>query len=88
MRKLQVQLKRRCLVSEVYSRSFGVPTAGYASANIVVDMPDGAGIMLTVAKDVARTGEEFAEEPVKPDVVTDNPEAEATRWLSEECGVK
>lgn len=70
------------------SRSFGVPTAGYASANIVVDMPDGAGIMLTVAKDVARTGEEFAEEPVKPDVVTDNPEAEATRWLSEECGVK
>lgn len=70
------------------SKSFGQPTAGYASANIFIDMPDGAGLMLTTAKDVARTGEEFAEDPVQPDVVTDNPEDEAKAWLTQQCKVK
>ncbi len=70
------------------SRSFGVPTAGYASANIFIDMPDGAGLMLTTAKDVARTGEEFAEEPVQPDVITDRPQEEAKAWVKSQCEAK
>ncbi|MDO5097477.1 MAG: S41 family peptidase [Corynebacterium sp.] len=66
-------------------RTFGQPSAGYASANTVFDMPDGAGIMVTTAKDVARTGEEFAEDPIEPDERSDQPEAHARDWLHQEC---
>lgn len=51
------------------SRSFGQPTAGYASANIVIDYPDGSELMLANARDKARTGELFAEDPIQPDEV-------------------
>lgn len=44
-------------------RTFGEPIAGYASANVVLDYPDGRSLMLTTAKDKACTGEEFAEDP-------------------------
>lgn len=62
-------------------RTFGKPTAGYASANMVIDYPDGRSLMLTTAKDKARTGEEFAEDPIKPDA----PESELNSWLSDHC---
>ncbi|MDO5076210.1 S41 family peptidase [Corynebacterium sp.] len=67
------------------ARSFGEPTAGYPSGNIVIDMPDGAAILLTTSSDVARTGEEFAEDPIAPDVDTDQPVEEATEWLKQKC---
>lgn len=70
-----------------YSSSFGAPTAGYASANTIYDFPDGSALMLTIAKDKARTGEEFSEDPIQPDVVTDQPEQDARGWLAERCGV-
>lgn len=63
------------------SRSFGEPTAGYASANMVIDLYDGAYMTITTAKDKARTGEEFAEDPIQPDVRTTDAEAEAIAWL-------
>jgi len=66
------------------SRSFGVPTAGYASANMVYDFPDGSALMLTIAKDKARTGEIFSEDPVQPDELGD--EDAALAWLAEEHG--
>lgn len=66
------------------SRSFGVPTAGYASANIAVDLHDGETMLLTTAKDKDRTGEEFAEDPIAPDVASDNAEADALSWLEEQ----
>lgn len=66
-------------------RTFGQPSAGYASANVVFDMPDGAAIMITTAKDVARTGEEFAEEPIDPDVLSEQPEVDARDWLHQQC---
>ena len=62
-------------------RTFGEPTAGYASANVVIDYPDGRSLMLTVAKDVARTGEEFAEDPIAPDA----PLSELDGWLHDVC---
>ena len=66
------------------SRSFGAPTAGYASANMVYDFPDGSALMLTIAKDKARTGEIFSEDPIQPDEPGD--EDAALAWLAEEHG--
>ena len=66
------------------SRSFGAPTAGYASANMVYDFPDGNALMLTIAKDRARTGEIFSEDPIQPDEPGD--EDAALAWLAEEHG--
>ena len=66
------------------SRSFGAPTAGYASANMVYDFPDGSALMLTIAKDKARTGEIFSEDPVQPDEPGD--EDAVLAWLAEEHG--
>lgn len=69
------------------SRSFGVPTAGYASANISFEMPGGARVLLTTARDRARTGEIFSEDPIQPDHVDVAPEAAARQWLVEQgCG--
>ena len=63
-------------------RSFGSPTAGYASTNTVFRLYDGAQIVLTIGADVAlRTGEVFCEEPIPPDVLTDSPEQEAAAWI-------
>lgn len=62
-------------------RTFGETTAGYASANVVLDYPDGRSLMLTTAKDKARTGEEFAEDPIAPDA----PESELDPWLASRC---
>ena len=63
-------------------RTFGSPTAGYPSVNTVYSLYDGVQLWLTVAADVApRTGEVFCEDPVSPDVLTDEPEKEAAAWI-------
>ena len=64
-----------------YARSFGAPTAGYASANQPKAMPDGSRLVLTVSCDVARTGEVFCDDPISPDVETDQPLEAALNWL-------
>lgn len=69
------------------SRSFGGPTAGYASANTTIEMPDGARILLTTAHNKARTGEIFGENPVEPDMVTVSAERAAREWIGQQgCG--
>ncbi|MFI5505589.1 S41 family peptidase [Corynebacterium kutscheri] len=65
------------------SRSFGQPTAGYASGNVVIDLYDGATLMITFSKDKARTGEEFSEDPIEPDVRSDSAEQDAIAWLAD-----
>lgn len=63
-------------------RSFGAPTAGYASANTVFNLYDGTQLVLTVGADFTpRTGEVFCDEPIVPDVLTDRPEQEAAAWI-------
>jgi len=62
-------------------KTFGCPTAGYASSNCPYTMPDGSSLVLTTGCDVARTNEEFCDEPIAPDVLTDNPESDALLWL-------
>ena len=63
------------------ARTFGAPTAGYASANAPYPMPDGSQLVLTTGCDMARTGEIFCDDPIAPDVTTDQPLEEATKWI-------
>ena len=63
------------------TRTFGAPTAGYTSVNMLYNMYDGAQMYLTVAFDKARTGEIFTETPIEPDVATDSPLEAALEWL-------
>lgn len=62
-------------------KTFGAPTAGYTSVNILYSLYDGAQMYLTVAFDKARTGEIFKETSIEPDVVTDSPLEAALEWL-------
>ena len=62
-------------------RVFGSPTAGYASANMPFPLPDGSQLVLTTGCDVARTGEEFCDDPIVPDITTDTPQEDALLWL-------
>lgn len=63
------------------TRTFGAPTAGYTSVNMLYSLYDGAQLYLTVAFDKARTGEVFEETRIEPDVVTDFPLEAALEWL-------
>ena len=63
------------------TRTFGAPTAGYTSVNMLYSLYDGAQMYLTVAFDKARTGEIFKETPIEPDVATDSPLKAALEWL-------
>lgn len=62
-------------------RVFGTHTAGYASSNVPYPMPDGSQLVLTVGSDVTRTGEEFCDDPIVPDSLTESPMEEAIAWL-------
>lgn len=66
------------------SRSFGKPTAGFASANMMIDLVDGAGLMITIAADRDRNGNEYMDDPIKPDVETDDALSAALAWLTEQ----
>lgn len=70
-----------CFRGQENVKTFGAPTAGYASANQTFKMPDGSNLVLTTSCDVARTGEEFCDDPITPDVATDQPLEEATAWI-------
>ena len=63
------------------TRTFGAPTAGYTSVNMLYNMYDGAQMYLTVAFDKARAGEIFKETPIEPDVSTASPLEAALEWL-------
>ena len=63
------------------TRTFGTPTAGYTSVNMLYNMYDGAQMYLTVAFDKARTGEIFKETSIEPDIATDSPLEAALEWL-------
>jgi len=64
------------------ARSFGSPTMGYASANMPYSLPDGSTLVLTTGRDVARTGEVFCDDPIQPDVLTDEPLQAALTWIN------
>ncbi len=72
-----------CFRGQENTKTFGAETAGYASANTPFAMPDGSSLVLTTGCDVARTNEEFCDDPIVPNVITDDPEIEATNWIME-----
>jgi hypothetical protein len=49
------------------ARTFGRPTAGYATANEGYPLADGALLLLTTAYDVDRTGRRYDNTPIPPD---------------------
>lgn len=62
-------------------KTFGEASAGYCSCNGIRYLYDGAMMALTIASDVARTGEEFCEDPIEPDVETSVPLEDAKEWV-------
>lgn len=62
-------------------RTFGVPTAGYASGNVPYPLIDGYRLVITTSCDKARTGEVFCDDPIAPDVETDTPLEDAVSWI-------
>lgn len=68
------------------SRSFGAPTAGYATSNEVFELPDGALLAITTAHMADRTGRTYGNAPINPDVPVDSADAldAAIAWLSEQ----
>lgn len=64
------------------ARVFGSATAGYASSNMPYNMKDGSVLVLTIGCDVARTGEEFCDDPIQPDVQTASPMEDAVSWIT------
>ena len=71
-----------CFRGLANARTFGMPTAGYCSCNQIYALPGGSQLVLTVGEDVARTGETFCDDPIKPDVTTETPLEDALEWLA------
>ena len=67
------------------ARTFGEPTAGYASVNRSTTLFSGSTLVLTVGETRARTGELFGDAPIPPDEATPagDAAAHAARWLAE-----
>ncbi|SFW60684.1 S41 family peptidase [Amycolatopsis australiensis] len=63
------------------ARSFGAPTAGAATGNDVVDLGGGVMLLLTVARDVDRTGRVHGNTPIPPDQPAADAEGAAKEWL-------
>ncbi len=63
------------------ARTFGIPTAGYASGNLSFPMSDGYTLVITTARAIARTGEVFCDNPIAPDVETETPLEDAVAWI-------
>jgi len=66
------------------AKTFGQPTAGLVGFNSVNSIPR-LSVIITTEKYVARTGEEFNDKPIAPDVTTNNPERDAAAWLKQQC---
>lgn len=72
-----------CFRGMVNVKTFGSPTAGYASGNQTFHMKDGSCLVVTASCDVARTGEVFCDDPIIPDTITVTPMEDALTWLRE-----
>jgi hypothetical protein len=63
------------------AKTFGAPSAGYASGNVTHQLADGYKFAITRSCDVARTGEVFCDDPIDPDVPTETPLEDAIHWI-------
>lgn len=67
------------------ARSFGLPTAGYASVNQTMTLYSGSTLALAVGETEDRTGARFGDAPIAPDQLSQDPVADATAWLMGQC---
>lgn len=67
---------------------FGQPTAGYSTGNQVFQLYDGASIQLTTSRILDRTGKTYENEPILPDVETDQTLEQAQTWLNGQLNTK
>ncbi len=70
-----------CFRGLKHVRTFGAPTAGYASANQSHILKDGYLLAVTISGDMARTGEVFCDSPIVPDVRSAEPLKDAINWI-------
>lgn len=73
------------------ARSFGMPSAGYASVNQIFPVAQDLQMALTIGTTKDRTGTEYAEEPIPADVELSEDEAPAAalEWLRKQgCPAK
>lgn len=70
-----------CFRGLANARTFGRPSAGYASGNVTHLLADGYKFAITHSCDVARTGEVFCDDPIDPDVETETPLEDAINWI-------
>jgi carboxyl-terminal processing protease len=66
-------------------RSFGQPTAGYATANEAFVLPDGARLAITTSTMTDRTGRAYGNTPITPHTVVSRRTAldAAIEWLTQ-----
>lgn len=62
-------------------QTFGISTAGYASANASYPLFDGAVMLLTTAFNQTPQGQIFYEDPIPVNTETEQPLEEAINWL-------
>ncbi|GAB3384355.1 S41 family peptidase [Amycolatopsis echigonensis] len=65
--------------------TFGGATAGFATANDVFALADGAKLVVTSAVDVDRAGRRYGAWPIAPDHPTPDPDTGAGQWLRGRC---
>ena len=63
-------------------KTFGTPSAGFASGNVTHLLADGYQFAITHSCDVARTGEVFCDDPIDPDVETETPLEDVISWIA------
>lgn len=64
-------------------KTFGQPSAGYASGNTPYNLYDGSVMVLTGAYNKTTSGQMFSNDPIPADVETNQPFEEAVKWLEE-----
>ena len=65
-------------------KTFGKPTAGYTTGNMVYSLYDGATIQLTVSRVIDRKGNRYENTPIEPDIAATTPLNDARTWLLEQ----
>ena len=68
-------------MGQPHTKTFGQATAGYASANMTLPLYDGAKINITVAYNKTLDGRMFYDDPIPPEVETNEPLEKAKNWL-------
>lgn len=65
-------------------RTFGTNSAGYTTGNRTFDLPHNSTLVLTTCSVITRTGEEFCNVYVEPNVRTSTPLEDAIYWISQQ----